>query len=65
LAQADLLLRPRPAPPRPAVEVRLREDYATNLLAAARRAAIDWQFTNRQACVKLKRLYPVVKDRPD
>jgi hypothetical protein len=27
----------------------------------ARRATIDWQFTNRQARVKLKRLYPVVR----
>jgi hypothetical protein len=31
----------------------------------ARRATIDWQFTSQQARVKLKRLYPVVKDRPD
>jgi hypothetical protein len=28
-----------------------------------RRATIDWQFTNRQARVKLKRLYPVVETR--
>jgi hypothetical protein len=27
----------------------------------ARHAIIDWQFTNRQARVKLKQLYPVVK----
>jgi len=27
----------------------------------ARRATIDWQFTNRQARAKLKKLYPVVE----
>jgi hypothetical protein len=27
----------------------------------ARRATIDWQFTTRQARVKLKKLYPVPK----
>ncbi len=26
----------------------------------ARKATIDWQFTSRQARVKLKKLYPVV-----
>ena len=26
-----------------------------------RHATIDWQFTNRQARVKLKQLYPVVE----
>jgi hypothetical protein len=31
----------------------------------ARRATIDWQFTNKQARVKLKKLYPVVKTRLD
>jgi hypothetical protein len=31
----------------------------------ARRATIGWQFTTRQARAKLKRLYPVVKNRPD
>jgi DDE superfamily endonuclease len=31
----------------------------------ARRATIDWQFTPRQARVTLKKLYPVVKNRPD
>jgi hypothetical protein len=30
----------------------------------ARQATIDWQFTPRQARVKLKNLYPVVEDRP-
>jgi hypothetical protein len=31
----------------------------------ARRATIDWQFTSRQARVKLKRLYPVVQSHQD
>jgi len=31
----------------------------------ARCAAIDWQFTSRQARVKLKRLYPVVNAQLD
>ncbi len=31
----------------------------------ARRATIDWQFTSRQARVKLKKLYPVVQTRVD
>jgi hypothetical protein len=31
----------------------------------ARRATIDWQFTNKQARVKLKKLYPVVKSEVD
>jgi hypothetical protein len=31
----------------------------------ARRATIEWQLTNRQARVKLKRLYPVVNTRGD
>ena len=31
----------------------------------ARKATIDWQFTNRQARVKLKKLYPVVKAQLD
>lgn len=31
----------------------------------ARYATIEWQFTNRQARVKLKKLYPVVKARVD
>jgi hypothetical protein len=31
----------------------------------ARRATIEWQFTSRQARVKLKRLYPVVKTQLD
>jgi DDE superfamily endonuclease len=31
----------------------------------ARHATIEWQFTNRQARVKLKKLYPVVKARVD
>ena len=31
----------------------------------ARGATIDWQFTPRQARVKLKKLYPVVKNRVD
>jgi hypothetical protein len=31
----------------------------------ARRAAIDWQFTNRRARVKLKQLYPVVRSQLD
>ena len=31
----------------------------------ARRATIDWQFTSRQARVKLKTLYPVVKNQRD
>jgi hypothetical protein len=29
----------------------------------AQRATIDWQFTNRQARVKLKKLYPVLRER--
>ena len=31
----------------------------------ARHATIDWQFTNKQARVKLKKLYPVVKTQLD
>jgi hypothetical protein len=31
----------------------------------ARHATIDWQFTNRQARVQLKKLYPVVKAHLD
>jgi hypothetical protein len=31
----------------------------------ARQATIDWQFTSRQARVKLKRLYPVVQSHQD
>lgn len=31
----------------------------------ARRATIDWQFTARQAHVKLKKLHPVVNSRLD
>jgi hypothetical protein len=31
----------------------------------AQRATIDWQFTSRQARVKLKKLYPVVQTRVD
>jgi DDE superfamily endonuclease len=31
----------------------------------ARKATIDWQFTNRQARVKLKKLYPVPKAQMD
>jgi hypothetical protein len=31
----------------------------------AQKASIDWQFTNRQARVKLKNLYPVVQRRQD
>jgi hypothetical protein len=31
----------------------------------ARRATIEWQFTNRQARVKLKKLYPVVPTQAD
>jgi hypothetical protein len=31
----------------------------------ARGATIDWQFTPRQARVKIKKLYPVVKNRVD
>jgi hypothetical protein len=31
----------------------------------ARRATIDWQFTNRKARVKLKKLYPVVQNELD
>ena len=31
----------------------------------AQRATIDWQFTNRQARVKLKKLYPVVNTQLD
>jgi hypothetical protein len=31
----------------------------------ARKATIDWQFTNRQARVKLKKLYPVVTAQLD
>jgi hypothetical protein len=27
----------------------------------AKRATIEWQFTIRQACVKLEKLYPVAK----
>ena len=30
-----------------------------------RHATIEWQFTTRQARVKLKQLYPVVKNRLD
>jgi hypothetical protein len=29
----------------------------------ARRATIEWQFTSRQARVKLKKLYPVVQSQ--
>jgi hypothetical protein len=31
----------------------------------ARRTTIDWQFTNRQARVKRKKLYPVVQTLTD
>ena len=31
----------------------------------ARHATMDWQFTSRQASVKLKELYPVVKNQLD
>jgi hypothetical protein len=31
----------------------------------ARHATIDWRFTNRQARVKLKRLYPVLNTPVD
>jgi len=31
----------------------------------ARRAIIDWRFTSRQARVKLKKVYPVVRNHLD
>jgi hypothetical protein len=31
----------------------------------ARRATIEWQFTSRQARMKLKKLYPVVRPLGD
>jgi hypothetical protein len=47
----------RPVSDTPTLEQRVRalEDERN-----ARKATIDWQFTNRQARVKLKKLYPVV-----
>ena len=50
----------RPVADTPTLEQRVRalEDERN-----ARKAAIDWQFTNRQARVKLKKLYPVVGER--
>jgi hypothetical protein len=52
----------RPVGDVPTLEQRVRalEDERN-----ARHATIDWQFTNRQARVKLKKLYPVVKAQPD
>jgi hypothetical protein len=29
------------------------------------RATLDWQFTSRQACVKLKKLHPVLDNSLD
>jgi hypothetical protein len=48
----------RPVPDTATLERRVRalEDERN-----ARHATIDWQFTNRQARIKLKQLYPVVK----
>jgi len=52
----------RPVPDTPTLERRVSalEDERN-----ARRATIEWQFTNRQARVKLKRLYPVVNTHLD
>lgn len=50
----------RPVPDTATLEQRVRalEDERN-----ARHATIDWQFTNKQARVKLKKLYPVVKNQ--
>jgi len=47
----------RPVPDTATLEQRVR---ALEIERNSRRATIDWQFTNRQARVKLKKLYPVV-----
>ncbi len=47
----------RPVSDTPTLEQRVR---ALEAERNGRRATIDWQFTNRQARVKLKSLYPVL-----
>ncbi|HEV8191678.1 MAG TPA: IS630 family transposase [Ktedonobacterales bacterium] len=54
--------RSRPVGDTGALEQRVR---ALELERNARRATVDWQFTNKQARVKLKRLYPTVNAQPD
>jgi hypothetical protein len=48
----------RPVPDTPTLKQRV---VALETERNARRATIDWQFTNRQARAKLKKLYPVVE----
>jgi hypothetical protein len=48
----------RPVPDTQALEQRI---LALETERNERKATIDWQFTNKQARVKLKKLYPVVK----
>jgi hypothetical protein len=52
----------RPVPDMATLEQRVR---ALENERNARHATIDWQFTNRQARVKLRRLYPVVQGHLD
>ena len=52
----------RPVPDTAALEQRVG---ALEAERNTHRATIDWQFTNRQARVKLKKLYPVIKARLD
>jgi len=52
----------RPVPDMATLEQRVR---ALENERSARHATIDWQFTNRQARVKLRRLYPVVQGHLD
>jgi hypothetical protein len=52
----------RPVGDLPSLEQRLR---ALEVERNAPRARIEWQFTSRQARIKLKRLYPVVRNQSD
>jgi hypothetical protein len=49
----------------PDVETLAKEAVAWEHKRNAMRVTIDWQFTTVEARIKLRRLYPVLKERPD
>jgi DDE superfamily endonuclease len=66
-AEIEISIVERGCLSRPVADMQTLEQRVSALEAErnARRATIGWQFTSRQARVKLKNLYPVVKSRLD